>query len=101
MLKIFLLSLLVSTGMPSVHTKNLSFVIEGVVTNEEKQPLQKVFLYTVLGVEETITNNKGEFRLKTDQAFPVKLVVQSKDYEDKQIELTADAGKLSIVLKRK
>lgn len=60
-----------------------------------------VHLYTVLGEEEAVTNNKGAFSFKSYQAFPVKLIVDSKYYEGRSIELREPAGKLLIVLKRK
>lgn len=103
MLKIILLTATLSVMLPartSTNPKALS-VIEGTVTNEEKQPLQKVHSYTVLGEEETFTNDKGEFSFKTYQPFPLKLIVEGKDYEKKTIELVAPPDKLSIVLTRK
>lgn len=79
----------------------ISAVIEGVVTNEKKQPLQNVHLYVILGEEEAFTNDKGEFSFKTYQSFPLKLMVESKGYEEKTIALTAAPPRLSIVLKQK
>lgn len=101
MIKTLLLTLVLSATAFAGNERNAVFVIEGLVTNEEKQPLQMVHLYTVLGEEEAVTNNQGAFSFKSYQARPLKLIVDSKDYEGRTIELHETPSKLVIVLKRK
>ena len=101
MLKTVLLTAALSFVAFNKEEPGVSSVIEGVVTNEQKQPLQNVHVYTALGEEEAFTNDKGGFSFRTYQAFPVKLVVESKDYEKKTIELTVAPEKLSILLRQK
>ena len=75
--------------------------LQGTVVSDDKQGLSNVHVYTILGEEETITNEKGEFNLKTSEDFPVKLVVQSPGYQDTILHLKTSLKNLLIVLKRK
>lgn len=104
MFKSFIVSTILSCIFFSYHkliSLNSFSVIEGVVTNEEKQPLQKAHVYIVLGEEEALTNDEGEFSFKTSQTFPLKVVIQREGYEDKTIQSDKPTEKLSIVLKHK
>ncbi len=74
-------------------------VIEGVVQDKESGKLLKdVYLYTIQGEEEALTNGKGVFKLTTYQGFPVTLNVQDRDYQKQQLIIAAEGQKVTVQL---
>jgi hypothetical protein len=55
-------------------------IIEGkVVAESNGQPVTQAHVFILDGEEEALTNNKGEFRIKTWQSAPFKLTVEKHD----------------------
>ena len=60
--------------------KSAPFIIEGkVVAESTGQPVTNAHVFILDGEEEALTNNKGEFRIKTWQSAPFKLTVEKHD----------------------
>jgi len=60
--------------------KTFEYTLQGVVANKETgQPLSDIYLYTVKGEEEGITNKNGEFKFATWQKLPVTLYIHKED----------------------
>jgi hypothetical protein len=65
---------------PSVAQKPGPVVIEGKVISEATgQPVSQAHVFILDGEEEALTNNKGEFKIKTWQPAPFKLTVEKHD----------------------
>jgi hypothetical protein len=71
--------LFVVTGS-SVAQKPSPTIIEGRVINEATgQAVTQAHVFILDGEEEALTNNKGEFKIKTWQPAPFKLTVEKID----------------------
>ena len=65
-----MVALLFVLSGPAVAQKNSPSIVEGKVLSESTgQPVTKAHVYILDGEEEALTNNKGEFRIKTWQVF--------------------------------
>ena len=72
---IFPLILVTSPGK-----KEFEYTLQGVVANKETgKPLSDIYLYTVKGEEEGITNKNGEFKFVTWQKLPMTLYIHKED----------------------
>jgi uncharacterized protein YfaS (alpha-2-macroglobulin family) len=66
----------------SSDTKTAEYTLQGTVANKETgKPLANVYLYTVKGEEEAITNAKGEFRFVTWKKLPVTIHIHKENEE--------------------
>lgn len=73
----------------AVPVKNLNHSVQGVVVDKlSGTPLSNIYLYTVKGEEEAISNNKGEFKITTWQKLPLTIYVHNKDGQDISIVVT-------------
>ena len=64
----------------SVAQKPSPITIEGKVISESTgQPVTQAHVFILDGEEEALTNNKGEFKIKTWQPAPFKLTVEKHD----------------------
>ena len=86
---------------PSALLNSEAAIVQGVVLNENKQPLNKAHVYTIYGDEETFSNDKGVFTLRTSLALPLKLYVQYDGYSEEVIELTKAEKEITVQLTRK
>src|SRR5687767_2940386 len=60
--------------------KSSPSIIEGkVVAESTGQPVAQAHVFILDGEEEALTNNKGEFRIRTWQSAPFKLTVEKHD----------------------
>ena len=63
----------------SSNSKPLEYTLQGLVTNKETgKPLADIYLYTVKGEEEAITNQKGEFKFVSWQKLPLTLFIHKE-----------------------
>jgi len=79
--------------------KPLEHTLHGVVASKETgRPLPDIYLYTVKGEEEAITNKSGQFKIVTWQKLPVTLHVQHKDSENIRIVVSDPSEDIKIKL---
>lgn len=76
--------------------------VQGIVTDSETgKPLENVYLYVREGIEEDLTNKKGEFKIKTWQELPVILTIQHASYKQQQHKITTSSRSIIVKLKKK
>ena len=64
----------------SPEKKSFEYTLQGVVANKETgRPLPDIYVYTVKGEEEGITNKNGEFKFVTWQKLPMTLYIHKED----------------------
>ena len=79
-LKISIMAILLPLLNTSANSKPLEYTLKGVVANKETaRPLPDIYVYTVKGEEEGITNKNGEFKFATWQKLPVTLYIHKED----------------------
>ena|SRR5687768_8251816 len=93
-------SLLLLPLMVSQHIGSMdSFSLHGIVSDKKTgKPLPDIYLYTVKGVEEAITDKHGEFKIVTWQKIPVALYVRSSDTGYVRIIVTNPSTRISVKL---
>jgi len=79
----------------------LPMIIEGKVMSHTDIPLGGAQVYFVPRIEETVTSDKGEFKLTTWMSLPVTLIVCHKNYESYKLTISAQPQQLIIKLKEK
>ncbi|MBC7934962.1 MAG: carboxypeptidase-like regulatory domain-containing protein [Rhizobacter sp.] len=71
----------------------------GLITDgKSKEPLSNVYVYTVKAEEETLSNDKGNFKLLSWQALPVTIVFEKNGYKSKRISLKQDEKNIRVLL---
>ena len=68
--------LFVLSGSVEAQKTSPSIVEGKVVAESTGQPITQAHVYILDGEEEALTNNKGEFRIKTWQSAPFKLTAE-------------------------
>ncbi len=99
-IKIILFSLLCVFFINSSFAQGNNLIeISGIVENQlTKEPLAAVSIQIKGTVAGTITNNSGQFTIKTKNKFPLTLVFSSIGFEPQEFEVKSIASKLSIAL---
>jgi len=69
-----------------------------VVNNEKKEPLSDVSVQIKGSVTGTITDNTGNFVLRTKQKLPFTLVFTSVGFEPKELEVKSLGSKLQVAM---
>ncbi|BAV08032.1 hypothetical protein FLA_4065 [Filimonas lacunae] len=91
--------------MVSVTTGNVPrvpYIIKGcVLSASDQKPVEKVYVSTVVGEEEALTDKNGNFELNTWEKLPVTLQVQHADFVPEKIVLTDVSQKQVFRLKKK
>ena len=64
-------------------------------------PVNSVYVYTISGEEEVLTNKKGEFKFVSWQPLPLSLTVVHKEFEKTQLKITDASKTILIKLKKK
>lgn len=78
--------------------KPFEYKLQGLVTNKQTgKPLADVYLYTVKGEEEAITNKKGEFGFVTWKKLPVTIHIHNNE-EDVRVVVTNPSEVIKIKL---
>ncbi|MFT3980797.1 MAG: hypothetical protein QM687_10035 [Ferruginibacter sp.] len=62
------------------------------------KPVDKAYIYTVAGEEETLSNSSGRFRLLTWQKTPVKVRFEKKGFKSREIIYTANSINHTVIL---
>jgi len=71
--------------------------IKGKVINAGSQkPIANVLVYVIEGEEESLTNAKGEFTIKTRKAFPIRVTAQELSGKRSKVGVTTTAGNVTI-----
>ena len=79
-LKISIMAILLPLLNTSANSNPLEYTLQGIVANKETgRPLSDIYVYTVKGEEEGITNKNGEFKFATWQKLPVTLYIHKED----------------------
>jgi hypothetical protein len=82
--------------------QNTPFVIEGRVLDENgNKPLNDAHVYILDGEEEALTNNKGEFKIRSWQKAPFKLTVEKYNGYQKQIIVITDPSQKQVIRLKK
>ena len=85
----------------SITFSQESIIIEitGQVTDQEKrEPLADVSVHIKGTVSGTITDNSGNFKLRTKQKFPFTLVFTSIGFQPRELEVKSIESKLQVAL---
>ena len=78
--------------------KPFEYKLQGLVTNKQTgSPLSNVYLYTVKGEEEAITDQRGEFRFVTWKKLPVTIHIHNSE-EDVRVVVTNPSELIKIKL---
>jgi len=98
LIKIFTgVSLLLFVSFQSINRENQRQYLSGVVLDKQTgEPLPGVYVYTVKGEEEGITNQQGKFRFSTWQAATLVLHVKHSNYDEVQVKVN-DLKKTVII----
>ena len=81
------------------EVKTFEYRLQGIVTSKENgKALGNVYLYTVKGEEEAITNQKGEFRFVTWKKLPVTINIHYKEAEQVRVVVTNPSEFIRIKL---
>ncbi|RTL59046.1 MAG: hypothetical protein EKK37_12090 [Sphingobacteriales bacterium] len=95
---IFSLMLLSYKEFIAFTAPDIPVIIKGTVIDyRSDEPVTKALVATVKGEEESLTNNKGEFRIESWENFPITVSVFHKDYQP--VELTINSANKPVVIK--
>lgn len=93
------LMLIAGLSLTTPGTGNVT--IEGSVLDATTgKPVKDVYVYTVSGEEENLTDAKGRFKFKTWKALPVSCTATHKDFKQEVIQVK-DTNPITIKLSRK
>lgn len=72
-----------------------------VIQTDNQQAIKKAYVYIISGEEETLSLSDGQFSIRTWQKFPIKVVVEHRDYLPASALLKKSEHELVISLKKK
>src|SRR3712207_264113 len=100
MKKIFLLTYSLLLSILTVYGQENNLIeISGHVTDQEaKDPLPGVSVYVKGTVTGTVTNNTGDFSLRTRLRFPFTLVFSSVGFQQQEYEVTGVGSRLNVAM---
>jgi hypothetical protein len=88
--------LILSPGYSQVQKE--AIIIEGkVIAESTGKPVSNAHVFIVDGEEETLTNNNGEFRIRSWQKAPVKLTVEKPDQYQRTTIVIPDPSRKQVV----
>ena len=101
--KLFLFGLIVLGLVPfsdtNIYAQEDVLIISGkVVDKDKKEVLPGVTIQIKNTLTGTVTDEQGEFSLKTKLKFPLTLVFRSVGFESKDIEILSTENKISVEL---
>jgi hypothetical protein len=86
-------------NLATPRTEVKSYLLQGSIVNKESgKPLADVYLYTVKGEEEAVTNRQGVFKLETWQKLPVTLFVHAGEHENVRVVVSNPKEIINIKL---
>jgi len=99
LLKTILMAIIIPLIMPTSNSKPVEYTIKGMVTVKETgKPLPDIYLYTIKGEEEAMTNHKGEFKFISWQKLPLTLYVNYKEEANIRILVSNPSEYIKISL---
>src|SRR5581483_8168756 len=85
--------------VPTAFSQTVLIEITGQVINHEKnEPLPDVSVQIKGSVTGTITDNTGNFTLRTKQKLPFTLVFSSVGYQQQELEVKSLGSKLQVAM---
>lgn len=97
-LAIMLLTIFICTSFTPENT----ITIKGkIIQGDNKQAIDKAYVYIVSGEEETLSLSDGQFSIRTWQKFPITVVVEHADYQPTKTLLKKPDQEVLISLKKK
>jgi hypothetical protein len=98
LVKIFAgLSLLSVMGFQDVNKVSQRRYLDGVVVDKQtNEPLPDVYVYTVKGEEEAITNENGKFNFSTWQDSDLVLYIKRLNFQEVKVKI-ADSKKTVVI----
>ena len=95
-------SFLLMTGFTLPVTVKDKVVLKGIVVDaSSRQPVAGVYVYTVEGEEEGITNKNGEFKFATWKKLPVTVTAQHQGYRKKSVKVSNASQYIEIAISKK
>jgi hypothetical protein len=83
----------------SSNAKTVEYNLQGIVTSKENgKALGNIYLYTIKGEEEAITNQKGEFSFASWKKLPITIHVHYKEEEEVRVVVTNPSEFIKIKL---
>ena len=83
----------------NTEKKSFQHSLHGVVADKETgKPLPDIYIYTVKGEEEAITNKSGQFKFVTWQKLPLTLNVIHKEGENVRVVVSNPFDEIKIKL---
>jgi hypothetical protein len=83
----------------SLTTPIMIMLFPFIVTSKENgKALSNIYLCTIKGEEEAITNQKGEFRFATCKKLPITVHVHYKEAEEVRVVITTPSQFIKIKL---
>ena len=89
-MKILILSGRIRNGMVAIilsfvslsfTTHDAPIIVQGMVLDADTgKPIEGAHVYIVHGEEEAMTNKRGEFKIETWQAIPIKITIDRRGY---------------------
>ncbi|RYD70174.1 MAG: hypothetical protein EOP53_25875 [Sphingobacteriales bacterium] len=71
----------------------------GIVTDKNTgQPLSQVYVYSIKGEEETLSNEKGVFKIISWEALPVTVSFEKKGYRPFRLPLQKEQKNIKVIL---
>jgi hypothetical protein len=85
----------------TAQEKKTPAVVKGVVQDAAtREPIANVHVYIVKGEEESMTDNRGAFSIRSWQTYPVRLQAAAKGYASKEVQVTGDRQQVVILLSK-
>lgn len=79
--------------------KPFEYTLQGsVISKENGKPLGDIYLYTIKGEEEAVTNQKGEFKFVTWKSLPLTIYIHYKEAEEIRMVVTNPVELIKIKL---
>lgn len=78
------------------HTPEVNTLKGKVVMADSRKPVSNVLVYVIEGEEESLTNSKGEFSIKTRKDFPVEVTAQQLSGRKSKVKVTAQSSGITI-----
>ena len=99
LLKIILSISLASMTAFQPDTHCINHTLKGIVVNKATgKPIPSIYVYTIKGEEEAVTDSAGVFQLVTWQKLPVTLYIQYEDKENLRVVVSNPNQSITIKL---
>ena len=73
--------------------------VSGIILDKfNNEPLANVYIYAVKGEEETLSNDKGGFKLLSWEALPLTVVFEKKGYKPVRVPVKKEQKNFKVIL---